>query len=213
MREEENTIGDEKLGAYLGGQLDAAEAAEIEAALAADSELRNRAERVRRAREDSNVLQFPRAAEPAKRLSGIQWAALAAALGGALIVGRLSAPENGPFVMRGDALYAGPGLERVLTTQLASTQRINTATRIGLTFRATDGSFCRTFIYAGAVSGLACRESGAWRIRMTAQAEPRSIALRAPAEATAVLNAASAIIQGEPFDAAGEAEAKRVGWR
>lgn len=162
--------------------------------------------------DEDKVLAFPTPATPARRaLSGVQWALLAAALAGALFLGRMLAPDDGPFVLRGGALYAGAPLERVLSAQLARTQNPNAATRIGLTFRARDGGFCRTFILQNAVSGLACREAGAWALRMTAPAQPNDGAQAG--EAQTVLDAASSIMDGEPFDAAGEAEAKRVGWR
>lgn len=232
------TIGDERLGAYLDGELGADERAAVEAALAADAGLRARLERLQGVRAalhnafplvddpvpekllalleepETNVVAFPARAAPRPALSGLQWAALAAAFAGALFIGRMTAPESGPFILRGGELYAGPRLERVLTTQLASAQNPNAATRIGLTFRARDGAFCRTFVLDGALSGLACREAGAWALRMTAPAAQRTGEfVQAAAEAPAVLEAASAIIEGEPFDAAGEAEAKRVGWR
>lgn len=164
--------------------------------------------------ENSNVVAFPGQAESQRRFSGAHWAFLAIGAAAALILGRLLAPATGPFVLRNDGLYAGPQLERVLTTQLASRQNPNAATRIGATFRARDGAFCRTFVYETALSGLACREAGAWRLRMLAPSERLPGAeRRAPREAQAVLNAASAIIEDDPFDAAGEAEARRVGWR
>lgn len=162
--------------------------------------------------DEDNVVTLPQRAPAQRRVfSGAQWALLAAVLAGALFAGRMTAPESGPFVLRGGGLYAGAELERVLTTQLAHAQNPNAATRIGQTFRARDGAFCRTFVLENAVSGLACREAGAWAIRASARAEREGAAQAR--YASVIEEAAADIMQGEPFDAAGEAEAKRVGWR
>jgi negative regulator of sigma E activity len=87
--------------------------------------------------------------------------------------------------------------------------------RIGLSFKAKDGAYCRTFA-AGATAGLACREGEAWAVRAAAPAAAvADTAYRTAASETpqAVLDAVDAMIQGAPLDAQAEAKARKAGWK
>ena len=103
-------------------------------------------------------------------------------------------------------------LAGALEKQLASAQG-DAAVRVGLTFRGRDG-YCRTF-NAQDVAGLACRDNGAWKVRMAvAQDAAPSADYRMAASGTppAVLEAAQSLMVGEPLDAEAEAAAARSGW-
>jgi anti-sigma factor RsiW len=87
--------------------------------------------------------------------------------------------------------------------------------RIGLSFKAKDGAYCRTFS-AGATAGLACREGPAWAVRAAAPVTAGAdTAYRTASSETppAVLDAVDAMIQGAPLDAKAEAKARAAGWK
>jgi hypothetical protein len=91
--------------------------------------------------------------------------------------------------------------------------------RIGLTFAAKDGAWCRTFaITQGAVaSGLACRDAAGWRIealeRTEAQADQDGYRMAGTDVPPALRAAIGARIAGEPLDGEHEQRALRDGWR
>lgn len=165
-----------------------------------------------------------RAAKPApttpSRFGSPRVWALAAA-GVAAVV--LLAPWLGSFGGGGDLLTVRDGAvapAAPLRRALDRTPGGETAgpVRIGFSFRTADGLYCRTFAASGrrVVSGLACRESGGWRLRTFSDA-PASAAreLRtASAELSpAVLAATDALIEGEALDRSTEAAALARGWR
>src|SRR5262249_49725409 len=99
------------------------------------------------------------------------WAAMAASL----LVGVLGARVLGPapsslLAMQDGQLRAGAVLTRVLDTRLAGDAvNAHAPLHVGVSFRAQDGAYCRTFdsVEAGkSVSGLACHQSDAWIVRI-----------------------------------------------
>jgi hypothetical protein len=166
------------------------------------------------------------AARPQKGWSRPRWGAVGAGLAACLVVGlfvgqSLVPPREAPLgVSAGGVIVARGGLARALDSQLASTQgQGKDPVIIGVSFRATDGRFCRTFqINQGAgLAGLACRGRGGWTAPVIAQAAPggvggtgyRTAASDVPAPVIAAING---MIQGDPLDAKGEAAAKASGW-
>jgi hypothetical protein len=105
-------------------------------------------------------------------------------------------------------------LAHALDTQLASAQASGAATRIGVSFAAADGRFCRTFDSA-AVAGLACHGDAGWQLMLTAPgAGPAASELRQAASGDPhVLATAQELMAGEPLDAAAERRARDSGWR
>ena len=92
--------------------------------------------------------------------------------------------------------------------------------QIGVSFRARNGDYCRTFVLRGtsALAGLACRGQEAWRLEVLAQnpAQPAAAAGYRPAGSalpTSVARTLDALIAGEPLDAGAEAAARERGWR
>lgn len=230
-------MDDEKFFAWLDGELEPADAAQMEAKVAADPELRRLAEQHRALGAQMRSAFDPIAAAPvprrlqaalrpsaqvidfasAKRTRSIpalaQWAAMAATLAVGIFVGtRL--PENGgaPMEVRGGKMYAAAALNSALDSQLASAPAGDV--RIGLTYRDLAGEVCRTFT-ATAASGLACRSGGRWQMKgLFAAPEGQSSSYRMAAGMDPTLAAlVGSTMAGEPLDAAAEKAAKAKGWK
>lgn len=228
-------ITDDVFFAWLDGELDGAQAAEVEAQVVADPELRRKAEahralgtRLHSAFEPvasapvperlieaarpkrAEVIDFG-AARERRRLAfpaWTQWAAMAATLAIGIFTGTMiDGGASAPIASKDGRLVASADLEQFLTTRLASAPASD-GPRIGLTFRDSAGNLCRSFTDE-ASSGLACRESGDWRIRGLFQApegqqgEFRMAAGPDPRLAALI----DSTIAGEPLDAAAEKEA------
>jgi hypothetical protein len=147
------------------------------------------------------------------------WAAMAASvLVGVLVGGALMRPAPSLFAVDSGQLRAGAQLTRVLDTRLASdAANANAALHVGVSFRAQDGAYCRTFdsIEASkAVSGLACRQPEAWVVRI-ATTEPvvASDYRQAGSAAPAVMSMVDSMIAGDPLTDAQERAARGNSWR
>ncbi|MFC0252085.1 anti-sigma factor family protein [Massilia consociata] len=161
-----------------------------------------------------------RGLEPApRRWSWPQWGALAASLAVGVLAGVLGAGLLGGSgelaVARGanGELLAKGRLDRALDRQLAGTGAVDADIRVGLSFVANGGGYCRSFVL-GASAGLACREGGQWRIPVLARAQSQGTAYRQAGAALppAVLDAVDARIVGNTLDAAAERAARDRGW-
>ena len=165
----------------------------------------------------AQVLQFARKpAGAAPRWGSREWLALAASLVlGMLLSWRFIAPSQGALVTASNgALVASGALARALDSQLASSQGSEEPVQIGLTFRSQDGSYCRSFtLKSASTAGLACRDSGEWRIPVTAAVTRSEASVRqASSPPEAVLSAIEARIAGDALDAAAEEDARLGGW-
>ena len=127
----------------------------------------------------------------------------------------------GPTEYRDGALLASGQLNRALNDQLASAAPGASAVRIGLSFHAKSGGYCRTFVLDDnrALTGLACREQEHWYILTLLGAEASVSAagsqgyrMAGSAMPAALLQAVNERISGEPLDANAEAKARRSGW-
>lgn len=230
---------DEQFFAWLDGELDPAEAAEVEKRVAADPQLAKAAAKhralamqlrgafdpVAEAGIPETLLSAVRPPSPVTELASWrerrqsqrpaiqQWAAMAATLAVGIVVGTMVRTDDGsPIELRGGQMVAASALDRALDTQLASDESGDT--RTGLTFRDRSAAICRSFV-SDASSGLACREGGNWRIDgLFAAPEGQDGGYRMAAGGDPGLAALiEARIAGEPFDATQEAEAKAGGWR
>lgn len=234
------TIHDEKLMAFADGELSAEERAEIEHAVANDPQLRSQLEARRRMRAElsgayAGVMDEPvperllaaahgpapgqakivdlgarRAARP--QWSAREWGAIAASLVGGLLIGFGALRDNPALIaVTTDGLSARGALARALDTQLASDGA--GAVRIGLSFRANDGAYCRTFeLNAQDTAGVACRNDDGWNVAMTAAQSPQG-EVRMAGASQVVLAAVDEMIDGEALDAQAEARARDAGWR
>ena len=227
-------VDDDKLMAFLDGELDEIERRRVDSALAEDPALAARLDEQRRLRDrlqahyapvadeevperframlESNVVPMP-VPLPRARPLWQSLTALAATLVLGIALGR-AWPESATVASEAGVLVARGALAEALDSQLAAAQGADVATRIGVTFARADGSACRTFDSA-ALSGIACRGGGDWRLVMTAAGSGRqdSEYRQAGASSPLVIEAAQAMMAGEPLDAAAERRARDSGWR
>lgn len=229
------SVDEDRLMAFADGELSGAERAEVEAALAQDASLREKLAAHQRLRTQlsaafDGALDEPvptrlmEAAQPpaaevvklsdrrAARWSVREWGAIAASLVFGLFVGVSVMGNDAPLIDAGETgLVARGALASALDTQLASEQA--GAVRIGLSFRAQDGRYCRTFdLTEVATAGLACRDVDAWNVTMTA-AGAGGGEVRMAGASREILAAVDAMIAGEPLDANGEVAARDANWR
>jgi hypothetical protein len=232
-------VDDERLMAYLDGELDERGRAEVEQALAGDVGLRNRLGAQRRLRNrlaghydpvaqeavpdrfrailDPPIVDLTVAREQRRPGSRPQWqnfAAIAATLVLGILLGRSLPGDSGPVTVESGVMIAQASLADALDTQLASAQPAGAPTRMGVSFARADGRLCRTFESA-AVAGLACRSNQGWQLIMTAAGAKaaRSEYRQAGGGNAAVLQVAQEMMVGEPFGAEAERRARDSGWR
>jgi hypothetical protein len=227
----------EKFFAWLDGELGPADAAEMQARVAADPVLSRLAEQhralgsqLRRTfdpiaeapvpdrlqgalRPTAQVIDFAAARRARSMPAFAQWAAMAATLAIGVFVGtQVPHGTSAPVQIDGGKLYAAASLNRALDTQLASAPAGDV--RIGLTYRDQAGEICRTFTDS-AGSGLACRSGSRWQMKgLFAAPEGQGGAYRMAAGMDPNLaSLVDSTMAGEPFDAAAERAAKDEGWR
>jgi len=227
---------DEQAAAYVDGELAGEALASFERAMAEDAALQRevaaqRAFRARiaghyapaieepvparlRALLQPDVIDFG-AARARRRLPA--WGnltAIAATLVVGVIAGQMIDLSGSPVASRDGHLVARAGLERALDVQLASAQAGDVRTRIGVTFREAGGAICRSFESAE-LAGIACRAGSGWQLRQTIAPETKAgTAYRQAGSGNAALmQAAQAMMAGEPMDAGAERKARDGGWR
>lgn len=234
-----SAITEEMLVAYADGELDEVNRRRVERALAGDEALAERlaAHEALRGRlsahfapiaEDAvpdrfsallkpqaDVVNLAEVREQRARRMWPGWAmggAIAASLVLGLGLGRGMGGEAGPVGVSRGQLVAQGGLAKALDTQLASAQG-SADVRMGLSFRAKDGGWCRSFEGA-AVSGVACRAGEGWRIEQAVPGHAASSDYRQASSADArVMATVEQLIAGDPADAAGEKAARDSGWK
>lgn len=153
---------------------------------------------------------------PAPRRTWPKWAALAATVVVGVLAGSVwfHGGKDDAFVSAdaGGRLTARGELAGALSRQLASEATPGSAVRIGVSFAARDGGYCRSFS-AGAKAGLACRDGAAWRIPVLTDAPPATGDYRQAGSAPgAVLEAIDERMAGDTLDAAAEKAARDRGW-
>lgn len=129
--------------------------------------------------------------------------------------------SGGEMQTKDGALIAQGELARALTMDLASEQTGDTGgtAHLGVSFLSRDDTFCRSFQSEagarGALAGIACLDEGDWKIVALAGAQPRDpggFATAGGEMPTAVRNALSAMISGDPLNAEQERAARNQGW-
>lgn len=228
---------DEKFFAWLDGELGAAEAADMQARVEADPELKRLAEQHRALgsqlrgafdpiaeaavpdrlqaalRPRAQVIDFATARRARSMPATGQWLAMAATLAIGMFVGtQVPQSSSAPIQAQGGKLYAAASLDRALDTGLASAPAGDV--RIGLTYRDPAGEICRSFT-AAAGSGVACRSGGRWQMKgLFAAPEGQGSDYRMAAGMDPNLAAlVDSTMSGEPFDANAEKAARDKGWR
>ena len=241
------TVTDEELMAYVDGELDAAHSESLRQEIAASADLSRRVaeqqalrDRLRRAFDPALDEPMParltgltaraRVVElgsPARRrpsrvawLSGLALAAgivLGVALGPVLLQLARERPE---IVASGAEVAAGGALADALSQRLASEQAASDPIRLGVSFLAKNGEYCRTFISRrgdATLAGMACRHGAEWRVDALQSVtivpgDADGYRQAATSLPPLVLQAAEAAMTGDPLDAVGEADARDHHW-
>lgn len=136
-----------------------------------------------------------------------------AALAVGLMIG-VTTKSSGDLMLSHDRMLAGGGLAQALNTKLASSGYDGEGPRIGISFRNRAGQDCRTFTL-DSQAGLACHNGKAWVISTLVTQEPQSQGTYRMAGSEmpdAVRRSVETSIQGAPFDAIAEAQARANGW-
>ena len=172
-----------------------------------------------RAPRSGKIVQFPARAgrAPGPGWGMREWLAMAASVVlGLLISWQLFAPSGaGLMTAKHGALVARGNLANALDKQLASDQRPEEPVQIGVTFKARDGGYCRSFTLRGTkTAGLACRAGGEWQVAATSVADIQAGQVQQAAATlpAAVLSAIETRRVGDALDAAGEENARLGGW-
>lgn len=159
------------------------------------------------------------AAQEKRSWSWAEWGGIAAALivgvlaGGAGVAGLQEQPQLA--ATSGGALLAHGDLADALSTQLAGTTGQGAPVKIGVSFEAREGGYCRSFMM-GAAAGLACRNGAEWKVPVMAQAAPAAAGdyRQAGSEMPPmVLDAIDERITGQTMDAKAEEAARARGWK
>jgi hypothetical protein len=160
-----------------------------------------------------------RAAATRPRWSLREWGAVAATLAFGVLVGSLlfRGSSSLPLETQRGRLVAAGDLDAALSTQLAGAAPQGAPARIGLSFRAADGEYCRTFSLEAGTSGLACRREGRWAVELlegaAAQpAPPGNFRQASSALSPAMLGAIKALGAGEPLTTDEERQRIGSGW-
>jgi hypothetical protein len=124
-----------------------------------------------------------------------------------------------PLGLKNGELVARASLDQALNQQLAGSAPANSTAQMGVSFRAKDGSYCRTFVLKQGhpVGGLACLQNADWHIKAIAPIAPaagsaEAYRLAASDLPASVRSMAEQLIEGDPLDAAGEARARAAHW-
>jgi AcrR family transcriptional regulator len=175
---------------------------------------------VRAARQQQQQQQQQQARER-PRWSWRQGVAIAAALlvgVAAGVLGLRALDDSGRILAvsnKDGALLAQGTLATALSKQLASAGPAGSRVRIGASFLAKDGSYCRSFAI-GATAGLACMAGGQWRVPVLEEGsagEPESYRQATTEIPSAVLGAIDLRIDGAALNADDERAARERGWK
>jgi hypothetical protein len=133
-----------------------------------------------------------------------------------LLSWRLLEPGNSEVFDAGKGgLLARGELSRALETQLASEQSGEERVLIGLTFKAHDGNYCRSFVLRAArTAGLACRVGSEWQIPATDSSLPPEGGMQQAGSSLppSILRLIEARMEGAALDAEGEKDARLGVW-
>ncbi len=219
---------DELAMAYADGELDAISAKRFERRMADAPDLAaavaaQRALRVRLRGEFASIVEAPLP----ERLTGLlspnvvdlrpptrmasSWraaSAMVACLIVGLVIGYGWQPPSG---VSGGTMLASGSLARSLDRDPAGGQG---STRVLVSFRDTQGRYCRVF-QAAAIDGIACHHGSGWAMQRTqtkGAATPGEYRQAGSTDAS-LLAAAQDMMAGDPLDPAAERAALERGWR
>jgi hypothetical protein len=235
------TLSKEILMQFVDGELAPQEASRIEAEIANDAQARAFVETQTALRQQFQAAFSPvmeeripdrltaavantpvswrwRMGQKFSRRNAWIWTGLpaAGALAMGLVIGIAVNPSNmGPVGTKNGTLVAQGALADALNTRLASDTTQANGPHIGISFRAKDGRDCRTFATNG-IAGIACRGDANWNVAALASAPVETSGTYHMAGSglpDVIRNAAANMIEGAPFDAAAERQARDRGWK
>jgi hypothetical protein len=230
---------EERIIAYVDGELGPIEALRFERAMEEDPGLAEQVAKHRALREriaehfapvvheplperltgmldrGPNVIVFP-ARKPAIRMPAYRrWGAIAATLAVGVIAGQMIPRTGGPAITEHDgAIVAQAGLAHALDTQLASAGP-GSGYVMGVSFRNKSGNYCRTFADEKA-TGIGCRQNDRWQLQLLIANESHGAATdyrQAGSANPAILQVVQDMAAGAPLDAAQEKDARDRGWK
>lgn len=234
-------ITEEQIAAFADGELEGAERAAVEAAIAADPSLAKQVERHRELKArlaghfapiadapvPEHLAALLRPAEPDmdKGAEVVSFAAERQKRGLAPMVRRWGAVA-GPALAASLVLaiwqpwqgsppqgYAGTQLAAALDTQLAGATPADGDTRILLSFERQGGGLCRAW-RGSDDGGIACRDDTGWKIeRQFALGKAQTGEFRQAGSEADLLAAAQEMAEGAALDAEAERAAKARGWQ
>jgi anti-sigma factor RsiW len=138
--------------------------------------------------------------------------AIAASLVLGLALGRTLGSNDVPVGISGGKMVAQGRLASALDTQLASAGASGDL-RMGLSFRAKGGNWCRSFEGAD-LSGVACRADDHWKLEQLVPGAGKQADYRQASSGDPRLTATiEALISGDPADAVSEKAARDGGWK
>lgn len=170
---------------------------------------------------NATVTPIGAAREPRARpaWSPREWGAVAATLMLGLLIGAMAfRPSRGlPVDMIQGRMVARGELDTALSTQRAGAAEKAAATRIGLSFRAADGAWCRSFSQRNGPAGLACRHEGRWTVQLldsgsAATGKADDYRQAASSLSPALLGAINALGGGDALTSEEEQQQLRAGW-
>ena len=153
------------------------------------------------------------------RWSWPEWGALAGTLITGVLAGSLLLRSGGDsralaLIDNDGPLRARGALAEALAAQQSGAPGEGQV-RVGQSFLARDGSYCRSFMMPR-TAGLACFEGNEWKIQLMVDNADVSTGAYRPADAVmpaAVLGAIEERITGTPLDANAERAAQQQGWK
>ncbi|MET0534679.1 MAG: hypothetical protein ABW171_10680 [Steroidobacter sp.] len=142
--------------------------------------------------------------------------AIAASLVVAVLAGRSTMrPERSSMFETTEGQFVAAGeLSAALSDQLSG-KTTSAGVRVIVSFRSTDGNYCRGFTVRGGTSGYACRQGGLWRIAMMRGADPSSpggMRMASTELPPQLLTAMENIMAGDALDLDQERAARERGW-
>ena len=234
------TLSPETLSAFIDGELPFEEVRRVEAALKDRPDLRAYVEQQHALRMELGNALSPalNAPIPDRFLTAIAetpvswrwrlahafsretfvWSGLpaAAALACGLLIGVAIERDAGADMIAGahGALIAHGALADALSNKLAS--EAGSGPAVGVSFRAKDGRYCRTFETTN-TAGVACHDARNWAVAAlsAAPSEAGGQGGYRPAASTmpdVIRKTVTDMIQGAPFDAVAERQARDRGW-
>jgi hypothetical protein len=160
-----------------------------------------------------------RKAPPRRSWSLREWGALAAAVVLGAVLGPFIFRDSTelPIANEGGRLVAGGYLDAALSTQIAGTTAEGALARIELSFRATDGDYCRVFALRAGPGGVACRREGRWAVEImdgggTPTSEPGGFRQASSALTPAILSAMTTLGASEALTPDEERQRLGSGW-